>query len=834
MSVPGDPRVGTELAGFRIERVLGRGGMGVVYLAEQLRYGRKVALKVLAPELTDDTLYRERFEQEWRTAARLDHPSIVPIFEAGEADGVLFIAMRYVEGIDLQALISNEGQLTPERTLDVLGQVAGALDAAHTKGLVHRDVKPANVLIASGPGIAGEHAYLADFGVAKQSHTRSGLTQTGFFVGTVDYAAPEQIEGKRVDGRADLYALGCVLYQCLSGSRPFERESQVALISAHLFEPAPALSAKRPDLPGALDPVIAKALAKSPDDRYATCSELIAAARSATGLGRQAVPTVAEGAPPTVVEAPLAATAQAAAATVPAAAPSEKRWSRRRLALIGGAALVAILGIGLGVGLGMGGGGDDPETQAGVTTGGGAGTQGGSTTDGSATTGETPAATGETEPPAPPPPPQESGVLVFASERDGDFDIYASALDGSGRVRLTNEPSTEGGPRWSPDGTRIAFYSDRDGDYELYLMNADGSGVAKLTEDDVPEGRPSFSPDGAQLAFAAGEGEQAEIWTIGVDGSNLTQLTQNNQQDSTPTWSPDGTRIAFSRHDGTDYEVWTMGADGSDEAQLTDNPADDDTPSWSPDGSLLVFSSNRQNANYDIWTMGADGSSPGRLATASREDGLPAYFGDGSRIVFDSSRDGDFEVFFMNADGSGQTQVTDDLTPDLEPDASATATLPVGQPLPFLEDATAFPTRTEALLLTHVPESTRQTCAREERGDIAGRAIAGVVCTRGQVTVFYDLFRTRQAMQGYYNRALSGSGATRGVGSCRTDATAEGTWTLGDQVAGRLLCYTTSSGNRVVIWSYDDLRIVSWAQRTDDNRAALYRFWLGPNSGPIP
>ena len=829
MSVPGDPRVGTELAGFRIERVLGRGGMGVVYIAEQLRYGRKVALKVLAPELTDDALYRERFEQEWRTAARLDHPSIVPIFEAGEAEGVLYIAMRYVEGIDLQALISNEGQLAPDRTLDILGQVAGALDAAHTKGLVHRDVKPANILISAGPGIAGEHAYLADFGVAKQSHTRSGLTQTGFFVGTVDYAAPEQIEGKRVDGRADQYALGCVLYQCLAGARPFEKESQVALISAHLFEPAPALSAKRPDLPAALDPVIGKALAKAPDDRYASCSELIAAARSAAGLGRQAPSTVAVGAPRTVAEAPLAATAEAAAATVPAAAPA-RRWSRRRLALVGGAALVAILGIGLGVGLGMGGGGEDTETQAGVTTGGGAGTQGGSTTDGT-TTGEQPPTTGETEPATRLLRRRTGCSCSRASETATSTSTHRRST-AAGASGSRDEPATDGGPRWSPDGTRIAFYSDRDGDYELYLMNADGSGVAKLTEDDVPEGRPSFSPDGAQLAFAAGEGEQAEIWTIGVDGANLTQLTQNGQQDSAPSWSPDGTQIAFSRFDGTDYELWTMAADGSGELQLTDNTANDDAPSWSPDGSLIVFASNRQNANYDIWTMAADGSSSARLATASREDGLPAFFGDGSRIVFDSSRDGDFEVFLMNADGSAQTQVTDDLTPDFEPDVSTLATLPVGEPLPFLEDSTEFPTRAEALLLTHVPQRTRQTCSREQRSDIAGRAIAGVACSSGPVTVFYDLFRTPQAMRAYYNRALAGSGATRGVGSCQTSATAEGNWTLGEQEAGRLLCYTTSSGNRVVVWSYDALRIVSWAQRADDNRAALYRFWLGPNSGP--
>jgi TolB protein len=424
-------------------------------------------------------------------------------------------------------------------------------------------------------------------------------------------------------------------------------------------------------------------------------------------------------------------------------------------------------------------------------------------------------------------------VLVFASERDGDFDIYAMALDGTGRVRLTNDGSTEGGPRWSPDGTRIAFYSDRDGDYELYLMNADGSGVTRLTDDDVNEGRPSFSPDGTRLAFVAGDAEQAEIWTIGVDGSDLTQLTQNGQQESAPSWSPDGSQVAFSRYDGTDYEILVMAADGSGEVQLTDNAADDDAPSWSPDGSLIVFGSNRQNGNYDIWTMAADGSSPSRLATASREDGLPAFFGDGSRIAFDSSRDGDFEIFLMNADGSAQTQLTDDLTADFEPDVSTVAALPVGEPLPFLESSTEFPTRTEALLLTHVPPKTRQTCSREERADIAGRAIAGVACSRGPVAVFYDLFRTRQAMRAYYERALARSGATRSVGSCRTSAASEGFWTLQERRAGRLLCYTSSSGGRVAIWTYDELRIVSWAQRADDDRAALYRFWLGPNSGPI-
>jgi hypothetical protein len=231
--------------------------------------------------------------------------------------------------------------------------------------------------------------------------------------------------------------------------------------------------------------------------------------------------------------------------------------------------------------------------------------------------------------------------------------------------------------------------------------------------------------------------------------------------------------------------------------------------------------------------MNADGSSPHRLATASREDGLPMFFGDGSRVAFDSSRDGDFEIYVMGADGGGQTQLTDDLTSDFEPDVSDVATLPTGESLPFLESSTEFPTRGEALLMTHVPETTRRTCSREERSDIAGRAIAGLVCGRGPVTVFYDVFRSRPAMRTYYERALSRSGATRGVGECKTSDASEGTWTLGSQTAGRLLCYTSSSSGRVVIWTYDDLRIVGWAQRADDDRAALYRFWVGRHSGPV-
>ena len=222
MSTGDNTRIGTEIAGYRIESLLGRGGMSVVYLAEHVRLGRKVALKLLAPMLSDDESFRERFQRESRRAAELDHPNVVPIFDAGEADGQLFIAMRYIEGCDLKTLIRREGPLGVGRTLFILEQAADGLDAAHERNLIHRDVKPANILIAE----PSEQVYLTDFGVVK--HTASqGLTRTGFFIGTVDYAAPEQIEGLPVDARTDVYALGCVLYECLVGQgtvRPRRRD----------------------------------------------------------------------------------------------------------------------------------------------------------------------------------------------------------------------------------------------------------------------------------------------------------------------------------------------------------------------------------------------------------------------------------------------------------------------------------------------------------------------------------------------------------------------------------------------------------------------------------
>jgi serine/threonine protein kinase len=270
---------GTDLAGFRLESLIGEGAMGTVYRAEDTRRGGRVALKVLVPQLAHDDRFRQRFLRESQLAATLDHPHIVPIVAAGEDDGVLYLAMPYIEGADLRELLRREGRLEPERALDLVAQVAEALDAAHAAGLVHRDVKPGNVLVATGP--EGEHVYVCDFGLARHVSTASSLTTDRGLIGTIDYIPPEQIQGGSIDGRADVYSLGCLLFECLAGTRPFDRESDLSVVFAHLNEPPPLLSDLRPDLSETWDDVFATALAKSPDERYSTCGELIESARAA-------------------------------------------------------------------------------------------------------------------------------------------------------------------------------------------------------------------------------------------------------------------------------------------------------------------------------------------------------------------------------------------------------------------------------------------------------------------------------------------------------------------------------------------------------------------------
>lgn len=313
---PGEIPAGSRLAGYLCEEEIGRGGMAVVYRAHDDRLDRQVAVKLLAPELARDEQFRQRFMQESRIAAAVDHPNIIPVFGAGETDGVLYIAMRYVPDGDVRTLIDRSGPLPVAQACALIAQVASALDAAHARGLVHRDVKPTNMLLElSSRESRPDHVYLSDFGLAKPPSAAKGLTLTGQFFGTADYAAPEQIQGQPLDGRTDQYALACAAFEMLCGAPPFKRETGMAVISAQLAAPPPSLTACRPDLPTAADTVIAKALAKAPADRYDRCLDfadaLVAACLPGPADTGPAQP------PPAVLPLPTLPARPVASATVP-------------------------------------------------------------------------------------------------------------------------------------------------------------------------------------------------------------------------------------------------------------------------------------------------------------------------------------------------------------------------------------------------------------------------------------------------------------------------------------------------------------------------------------
>jgi len=336
--------------------------MGVVYRATAEDLDRVVALKLVAPALSTDTGFRERFIRETRVAASLDHPNVIPVFAAGEEAGRLFFSMRYVEGDDLRTLIRRELRLAPERAASIVAQIGAALDAAHARGIVHRDVKPANVLLAGH-----DHAYLTDFGLTKRVHSAAAETRPGGWVGTLGYVSPEQIRGERVDARADVYALGCILYHALTGATPYARESDEATLWAHLNDPPPPIGPRAPGAPAAFEEIIARALAKGPDDRFASAGDLgraaLAAAGRAPAPGSERVVAVGAAAPggddpetlasadagATTPTAPAAAAAAARRVVTPAAPTAVRgpgRPGRRRLAIAAGPALVLLLGAG--------------------------------------------------------------------------------------------------------------------------------------------------------------------------------------------------------------------------------------------------------------------------------------------------------------------------------------------------------------------------------------------------------------------------------------------------------------------------------------------------------
>jgi serine/threonine-protein kinase len=577
------------LGRYRLDAVIGRGGMGVVFRAVDERLDRTVAIKVLAPELAGDPLVQERFLREARLAAAIEHPHIVPVFEAASDGDVDYIAMRLVPGPDLGRVLRREAPLDPARALVIIEQVADALDAAHARGLIHRDVKPSNVLLEDR---AEEWAWLSDFGLTKRIGGSMPPTREGL-VGTLEYIAPEAIERGALDGRSDQYALACVAYHCLSGRPPFVGTSEAQILHAHLHDLAPPIAGNDVG-PSEVDAVIRRALAKQPADRFPSC-------RAFTAELRRAIDEVSSGggAVEPAVEMKATEAPGDAAGTTRSGRPSPVLVRRGRRLLVA-MVLAGTLGGAMYLVAQPGQGGREsallpprtPGRSDPVAT--SRSDPAGSMSTGAAATSVT-ASTPTTLT-------GEDGVIVFAGNRYGDFDIWATRPDGTGLARLTSSPDHERSPSVSADGSRIVYAVGVAPTRDIYLLDGNGTGrPQRLTRDTADDFAPAISPDGRHIAWVSTRSRSGHrhVWLMTDEGdgfvgrersaTDLTneRLTAGNHSQK-PSWFPDGERIAFQSNDYDSPDIWSVDLEGN-RTWWTRDLRRDFQPTVGPDDTIVFL-----------------------------------------------------------------------------------------------------------------------------------------------------------------------------------------------------------------------------------------------------
>lgn len=639
-----DHRTGTRFGDYLLQDVVGKGGMGVVYRAIHEPTGEVRAVKLMLPELAASDDFRERFIREAELGPGLDHQNIIPIYESGETDGELFIAMKLIEGPDLKTVIKDEGPLEPKRILSLLSQVASALDAAHEVGVVHRDVKPQNILLTADHVSRKELVFVTDFGLVKPTAAESTMSRTGQVFGSIQYMAPEQVEGLPADGRADVYALGCVLYECLTGEIPFDRPNEVAVLWAHVHEDPPRVTDKRPEVPGGLDEVIVRALAKHPDDRYMTCGELVA--QLELGLQKMRRPYVLPVVRPLIQRKPREKTEREVWASnfFPELSRVRKASNRVNWFQVVSVTLLFCL-----VAAGM----VEFAHPRGIT---------GAANDVARAVGG---------------PIQDAGRKIAATFSDQQVDsdsIRSAAASGTrGRTRVgalgkagTDElgaaapvPADDGEgrvatkvpPNSPPLTGTILFESTRSTpgvccDYGIWAMDADGSDLREIYNDPTrDEYDAMWSPKGDKIAFI----QDTSLMIMDADGRNRREIFSDGWVQD-PAWSPDGTRIAFSRHDRTDagpmddgWDVWLVNADGSGAHLLTGLRGFDRFPAWSS-AREVAFAADRRD-NIDIYTSNLTGGDIRRVTRAASSEFMPALAPDGERIAYVANRGGGFNIF---------------------------------------------------------------------------------------------------------------------------------------------------------------------------------------------
>jgi WD40 repeat protein len=651
---------GSRVAGYRLEEQVGAGGMAVVYRARDERLGRLAALKIMAPAMAADALFRQRFTRESRAAAAVDHPHIIPVYEAGEAAGVLFIAMRFVSGGDVGSLLFREGPLSPARAVSIISPVASALDAAHAAGLVHRDVKPANMLLDTHPD-RPDHVYLSDFGLSKGVHS-GRLTASGQFLGTPDYIAPEQIEGLHVDGRADQYALACVVFELLTAAAIFARNEGWATVWAHLNSPPPSAISIRPDLSPAVDEVLARALAKAPQDRYASCQQFADALRESLGLapyhlGSGATPA-AVGTGNGSVRPAASGTANGPAPTASMAAPFHGATEPARAAAMSPvAAVTANPARGHRAGRTRPRRRRTPIALAGVVV------------VAAAVTAAVLAFPGHQARPAPAVPPLFSRTAAFTAPGMPGHWQYVSAVvfspDGrtlvtgmttgtgdptdvsvsggqtflwnmaTGKRTLTMAGSGDGGEAFSPDGKVLAAGSGT-GENSLYLWNATtGKPAADLGDIHASIADVAFSPDGKVLTA---EDTTGVVYLWDPVSRQLTfTIGKSADPDSYDlAISPDSQTLATLQNSGARDQVYLWDIATNRSFVIITNPGDSPVSSatFSPDGKTIAVSGlNGKTYLMDIATQKVlatftDPGSSGVTTAAFSPDGKTLATGD--------------------------------------------------------------------------------------------------------------------------------------------------------------------------------------------------------------
>ncbi len=651
--------IGHAINLYEIIAPLGRGGMGEVWLAEDRRLKRKVALKLLPEEFTKDADRVRRFEQEAHAVSALNHPNIITLFDFGHTEEGYFITTEFVDGQTLRARL-REGESVPVReAVEITLQICAALAAAHEAGVIHRDLKPENVMVRRDG-----YVKVLDFGLAKLTEERQGdgargrlgeidpafalsprrpvaLSQTnpGAVMGTVSYMSPEQARGQKVDARTDIFSLGVMLVELLTGRSPFEGETPSDRLASLLRDEPLSLAQLNADLPAALDQIVQKALAKQREARWTKVPAFASALRAlAQELEFKSRLTHRE-------PATQGAEQQSDSRALPRKAVRGVQKNSWLLALvtllIAGATLLWFKWP------------RQPHATQPVT-------------DEFAPVRLTHHIARDLQPAYSP----DRKKIAFNSNRDGFPAIYLMNADGSDLRKISNDLLDSGSASWSADGTKIRFGA-KDGIYEV---NIDGSGLTKLLNV-----LGTLSPDGKKIvmikSLIAGSQAGVEIFVANADGSNPIRLTNNHSLDVDPSWSPDGRRIVFTcfpdgfvEGESNNAEICVMGADGSNLVRLTNHPALDKVPAWSPDGTRIAFHSPRGcKSGEAIHVMNADGSNVMQLTECQNFEGPGIWSPDSKRLIYASDRDGNAEIYSINADPSHQTNLTRHLAEDSEP-----------------------------------------------------------------------------------------------------------------------------------------------------------------------